>query len=257
MNKIFIFLIIPIIFFSCKTTSININESTKKIIYKSDASSDQTSDNVYEKIVFSKKNQEEINAELKELQVRQTSKYAMKIGDVYNIFVQADEKFNTSNAIVKSDGFMSIKILGEVDVEGHSLEEVKIILEKRLREYINISPKVSILPVKIKDSQVNILGEVNKPGIYNIEGTTKLLDVICAAGGVSVLQLQNEKIDIADLDSAYIVRNDKLLPVDFNELIIKGNPLHNIIVQDKDYIYIPSLSSKQVFILGEVGSPEQ
>jgi polysaccharide biosynthesis/export protein len=253
MKKFLIIFLIFSIFLNCKSTNTVINEN--KNIYKTDASSDASDDNGFEKIVFPKKNPKEIEEELKKLQIRQVGKYTIKIGDIYNIYVDADDRYSTLNAIVKLDGYISIKRVGEVFVEGSNLEEVKTIIENKLKEYINVAPKVSIIPVKIKDAQVNILGEINKPGSYAIEGNTRLLDVICAAGGISVLQLQNEKVEIADLDSAYIMRDNKVLPVNFFELIAKGNSLHNIIVQDKDYIYIPSLSSLQVFILGEVNNP--
>jgi polysaccharide biosynthesis/export protein len=250
--------VVIIFIFSCKSTSniieYNPTKNTKNI--NSDSSKDlNKTDIVYEKIKFPLKTQEEITEELKQLHIRQTQKYTIKIGDIYNIFVDADDGYTTLNAIVKSDGFMSIKRLGEVEIEGLTLEQAKNYIEKKISDYITIPPKVSVIPIKIKESQVNILGEVVRPGIYTIEGKTTLLDIISAAGGVSVLQLQNEKLEIADLDASYIVREDKILPVNFIELIIKANPLHNILLQDKDYIYIPSLSSKQVYIIGEVNKP--
>ena len=47
-----------------------------------------------------------------------------------------------------------------------------------------------------------------------------------------------------------------LLPVDFVEAIVKGNPLHNIPLMNGDAIHVPSLDNGKVAVLGEVGSPD-
>jgi len=242
--KVCFLLFLGLIFINCQSSDdvANINK-------------DNTSDAVVETIPIKIKTEAEINEELKKLHMRQKEKYLIKIGDVFDVYVDADPNFNTLGAIVKTDGKLSLKVLGEIEVEGLTIDEAKDTVEVALRRYIRIMPRLSLIPVKIKSAQVSLLGEVVKPGLYDINADMCVLDVISAAGGVAKLQLQNEQVDIADIDNAYIVRDNKILPVNFNELLIKGNQLHNILLKDKDYIYIPSLASKQVFVLGEVGAP--
>lgn len=243
--KIKMFLIFFIFIISCKTGNV--------IIFK--GKNPKPIDEVFNQIKADPKTKEEMKKELLSLHKMEDKKYVIHVGDIFNIYFDADENFNTLDAIVKSDGYISIKRLGEVRIAGLKINEAKTYIEKKMRNFIKISPKLSIIPVHIKESRINILGEVRNPGSYPIVGNMKILDIISLAGGIANLVLENERIENAELDLAYIYREDRILPVDFTELILKGNPLHNILVKDKDYIYIPSASSKQVYVLGEVNSP--
>jgi len=62
-------------------------------------------------------------------------------------------------------------------------------------------------------------------------------------------------VELADLAGSYVVRGNKILPVDFLELIRKGNMLHNIPLSNRDIIYIASSVSKEVYVIGEVHTP--
>ena len=269
-NHKFFFIIILLFFsllFGCKTLK---DSNVNNIDYDNTDDNikfDNTDDNIIQdkkddnedngpvKIVLPSKSEEEIKEELIKLNEKQSQKYTIKSGDIFNIYIDADPNFNTLNAIVKSDGYISIKRLGEIQIEGLTINQAKDKIDNELSKYIKIYPRLSLIPVKIKEASVNVLGEVKKPGVYSIEGSKRLLDVISEAGGLAVLELDTDKIEIADLESAYIVRDSKILPVDFIELIVKANFLHNILLKDKDYIYIPSYASKNVYILGEVNSP--
>jgi polysaccharide export outer membrane protein len=70
-----------------------------------------------------------------------------------------------------------------------------------------------------------------------------LLEAISAAGGVT---------SDAYLGGAYLVRDGKILLVNFFELIEKGNTEENIPLSSDDLIYIPNNKDQQVFVLGEV-----
>ena len=269
-----IFCIIILLFFSllfgCKTLkdssvnnknfdntddNINLDNTDDNIIRDKNSNTEDNEDDGPVKIVLPSKSEEEIREELIKLNEKQPQKYRIKSGDVFNVYIDADPNFNTLSAIVKSDGYISIKRLGEIQIEGLTINEAKEKIDNELSRYIKIYPRLSLIPVKIKEASVNVLGEVKKPGVYSIEGSKRLLDVISEAGGLAILELDTERVEIADLESAYIVRDNKILPVDFIELIVKANNLHNILLKDRDYIYIPSYTSKNVYILGEVNSP--
>jgi len=81
---------------------------------------------------------------------------------------------------------------------------------------------------------------------------TKLLDTIADAGGFSIGVFKDNSIELADLEHAFLRRGKKVLPINFMELVRKGNPLHNIPLMDKDYIYIPSALNTEIYMLGEV-----
>ena len=54
---------------------------------------------------------------------------------------------------------------------------------------------------------------------------------------------------------AFIVRDQKRLPVDFEQLFDHGDLTQNVLVEPGDYIYFPSGTINEVYLLGAVSSP--
>ena len=60
----------------------------------------------------------------------------------------------------------------------------------------------------------------------------------------------------ADLQASYVIRGKKLLPVSLYELLQRGDVRHDVLLQDRDFIYIPPASDQgRVYVLGEVDDP--
>jgi polysaccharide biosynthesis/export protein len=55
---------------------------------------------------------------------------------------------------------------------------------------------------------------------------------------------------------AYLARGGRILPVNFKRLIDQGDLDQNILVEDKDVIYVPSSKQSIVYVLGEVKNPK-
>lgn len=74
-------------------------------------------------------------------------------------------------------------------------------------------------------------------------------------GGLSEGLFHGDTVELADLENAYISRDGRLLPVNFQKALLRGDPLHNIPLKNGDYIYIPSVMNSTVALLGQVGKP--
>ncbi len=57
-----------------------------------------------------------------------------------------------------------------------------------------------------------------------------------------------------DLQHGFLLRQGKFLPVDFNKLIHDGDMSQNIYLEPDDFIFLPSASSSEVYVLGAVMS---
>ncbi len=103
-----------------------------------------------------------------------------------------------------------------------------------------------VIPLRIK--AVSIMGEVNTAGRLKVERRTTVLDALAQAGGV--------KRESAVLDMAYLARQGNILQINFKRLIDVGDLAQNILVEDRDIIYIPSSKQNVIYVLGEVRSPK-
>lgn len=195
-----------------------------------------------------------IQNELIALHQEKNRDYTIGAGDKFNVFVYGESELNIKGGIVKADGTLTLQLIGDVKVAGLSINEAMKEISNKLKKYI-INPIVTLIPYEFRSKSFTILGKVSQPGTYQIDSNTKALDTIAIAQGLSIGIFENNTIELADLEHAFIRRGNKVLPVNFIELVRKGNPLHNVPLMDKDYIYIPSALNTEVYILGEVNVP--
>lgn len=85
--------------------------------------------------------------------------------------------------LVKKDGTIEYPELGTVKVKGKSTQEVQNLLEEKLKPYL----KNPIVNVRVINYKFTVLGEVNRPGTYEIvEENYTLLQALGRAGGLTI-----------------------------------------------------------------------
>ena len=208
----------------------------------------------YEKIEINNADEKKIDNELNKLQTIVEEEYKISTGDQLDIYVYDNQDLNTKGVTVMPDGTISMELIGVVEVGEKTIPESQGIIEKRLRKYI-IKPIVTIVPNNIKSSTFTIVGAVINSGVYEIKSGYRITDAIGVAQGFKTGWRGGETIDIANLDHAFIVRNDKMLPVNFEDIFNNGNFMNNIPLMNEDYIYIPSSVNLNVYLMGEIVIP--
>ena len=188
---------------------------------------------------------------IKKLHQIETTEYKIASGDKFNIYVYNEKDLDTKEIIVKLDGTITCKLVGDIQVKNLSIPEATQRIEQQLTQYIHY-PKVSLIPYDMKSSSFTIMGKVTKPGFYYFDGSLKLADAIAKAEGLSVGVFDNNTIELADLEHSFVRRGNEILPIDFDLLLRKGDALMNIPLINGDYIFIPSAMNQEVYIIGEV-----
>ena len=200
-------------------------------------------------------NERDLTEQLKKLHAPDTAPYKITPGDQFDITVYEHPELTVRQIVVTPDGFVSAPLIGPVKIGGLSLVEATEALKKRISQYIR-KPLVSLIPIRINGYNFTIVGRVNVPGCYPISiGKTRLIDAVAMAKGLSEGLFHGDTVELADLENAYISRDGRLLPVNFQKALLRGDPLHNIPLKNGDYIYIPSVMNSTVALLGQVGKP--
>lgn len=91
---------------------------------------------------------------------------------------------------VSSRGFIIFPLLGEVEVAGLTVSEVGEKLTQLLEKDYLVNPQVSVFVEEY--SNVSILGEVEKPGSYPIQGSLTIVELISQAGGFTKIASPNK-----------------------------------------------------------------
>ncbi len=83
---------------------------------------------------------------------------------------------------VRSDGKISLPLVGEVQAAGLTPLALEKDIAERLKSFIS-EPEVTVMVQQINSQKFNILGQVARPGSYGIANSPTVLDAIALAGG--------------------------------------------------------------------------
>jgi polysaccharide export outer membrane protein len=135
---------------------------------------------------------------------------------------------------VRSDGRISLPLVGEVQAAGRTPLQLEEEIAKKLEKYIT-DPQVTVMVQEINSEKFNILGQVAKPGAYSLTRETTVLDAIASAGGFR---------DFAKQSAIYILRQrpdggESRIPFNYKEVIKGKNPGQNVRLEPRDTVVVP------------------
>jgi polysaccharide export outer membrane protein len=175
----------------------------------------------------------------------QEGDYRIAKEDELEISVYGDKDL-VKTQLVRPDGKIAFPLVGEVRAAGITSEELKATLMEGLAKYLR-NPRVTVLVTKYSSKPVYVLGEVKKPGFLSLSPKGTVLEAISRAEGLA---------DTADLQGAFLVRDEQIVTVNFESLFRHGDYSQNLALQPRDVIYIPSIAARKLYVLGEVKTPQ-
>ena len=116
--------------------------------------------------------------------------YRVGAEDVMLISVWKDEQL-TREVVVRPDGMFSFPLVGDIQAEERTVEEIRADLVKRLTKYVP-NPNVSVAVMKVLSYKIYVVGRVNKPGEYLIGHYTDVLQALSLAGGLTPFAAEND-----------------------------------------------------------------
>ncbi len=117
----------------------------------------------------------------------------------FNLFRGSENAANSEpiNYLIDNDGNIDYPILGKVKLLGLTVEEARILFKEKLAEYL----KDPIINIRILNYRVSVLGEVNRPGRYDISGERiTLLEAIALAGDLTIKGERENVLIIRDFN---------------------------------------------------------
>lgn len=158
--------------------------------------------------------------------------YRLGAEDTLLVSVWKDEQL-TREVIVRPDGMFSFPLVGDIQAEERTVEDIRSDLVKRLTKYIP-NPNVSVAVTKVISYKVYVIGRVNKPGEYVIGHYTDVLQALSLAGGLTPFAAENE------IKVMRRVRGEQYaIPFRYGD-VRKGRDLEqNILLQRGDVVMVP------------------
>ena len=129
-----------------------------------------------------------------------------------NMPTQNQTSISGPTYMVDTQGNIEFPVIGKVNTENKTTEELRDILKKEISKYV-VNPQVS---VKNTNYKITVLGEVNRPGTYNIpEAQTTLLEVMGLAGDLTIYGNRNDVLVIRNVDGVITKQRLDLTKADF------------------------------------------
>lgn len=151
-----------------------------------------------------------------------------------------------SGTTIRKDGHVYLPVIGAVPAAGLTVTDFENDLREQARQYV-IDPQVSVEILEHASQKFFVLGQVVTPGAFPVDGDTTLIEALSMAGGI---------YPHASLQTATVVREGRILPIDIAALVKHGDIRRNVYMRDGDVVFVPDGRNHRVFVLGEVQHPQ-
>jgi protein involved in polysaccharide export with SLBB domain len=172
-------------------------------------------------------------------------------GDAVNISVPGRPEYARNQVAVGPDGCLTYLQAQNLRAAGLSIDQLRSKLMMELRRY-HKNLIVVVTPMTFQSRKVYVLGKVVKTGAINLDRPMTVLETIAEAGGLETGLSQQNTVELADLGRSFLMRGKARVDVDMEALFYKGDMTQNVLVQPDDYLYFPSSSSNEIYVLGNV-----
>ncbi len=188
-----------------------------------------------------------------------SSEYVLGPGDQIVLHVTDVDEVTDKPIRIDPAGYIDLPMAGRVEAAGLSPAQLKAVLVTRFAQYVT-SPEISVNVAESASQPVSVVGEVNNPGVHQLGGSKRLLEVLSLSGGLKpdagpnvivtrdprwgVLQGSGVKV----LPSGYSTQTFSL-----DALMGSGAPENNIAIAPNDVVSVPR--AELVYVLGDVKKP--
>jgi polysaccharide export outer membrane protein len=140
---------------------------------------------------------------------------------------------------VQPDGLISIPLVQSIRAAGLTPAQLKIELEKRLKEYLEV-PTVTVIVDAIQSYRIYVIGKVQKPGVIISERPLTVLQALALAGGFQDYS-KKDQITIVRTISPQAGRGqqDIKYPFDYERVVEGPKQTQNIFLSSGDVVNVP------------------
>lgn len=157
----------------------------------------------------------------------------------FNLIRGAEEGGNLRaeqvNYLVDKNGEIDFPVIGKIKIEGLSPAETRELLRERLKDYL----KDPIINIRIRNFTVTILGAVNRPGTYPVNGEQiTIMEALGYAGDINIKGRRDNVMVIRDFDGTKVYNR-----INLNSKEALKSPVYYLTQNDVVYVE-PNKSGK-------------
>ena len=177
------------------------------------------------------------------------SDYQIGPGDVLKITIY-DHPDLLTVARVDNDGYILFPLAGRVQVGGLTTAGASQTIAAKLDGDYIVNPQASVFVEEFRSKKVFIIGEVVRPGLYELSGPTTLLELVSKAGGLTRGAGSNATIRRIVANGA---AGEKSIEVNIADLLQSGSESVDVALMDGDSVTVAKAAV--IYVTGQVNRP--
>ena len=171
--------------------------------------------------------------------------YPIGVGDNIVVSLWGGAEFQESY-IVARDGAIFPTSLGKINVQGLTFENVRNIVYARFKSVVPPGTNIAVSLGSPRSINVNVVGNVNGPGITTVSAFSNVFNVIARAGGVN---------QFGDLRNIQLKRAGRVIDeIDVYKYLTTGDFGKYTYLQNNDFVIVGSVQ-KKVLATGQFKRP--
>ncbi len=157
--------------------------------------------------------------------------------DVLEIVVWRNNDLSRE-VIVRPDGKISMPLIGDVQASGLTAEQLAERIAEGLKEFKE-TPTVSVSVKQVNSYTLYVLGEVARPGKFQLKSYTTVLQAIALAGGFGQFAARNKIQVIRNSANGDGIPHEIHIPVRYDDLLAGVGVPDNFILKSGDIVVVP------------------
>lgn len=158
--------------------------------------------------------------------------------DVLDIVVWKNEDLSQKGVVIRPDGKISMPLIGEVQASGRTANQLASQISSRLKDYKD-NPVVTVGVKEVNSYYVYVLGEVTKPGKYQLKSHATVLQAVAIASGFTNYAAKNKMKVIRHVQGEDGKTREIRIPARYDDLVSGTGEIGNFVLKTGDVVVVP------------------
>ena len=158
--------------------------------------------------------------------------------DVLDIVVWKNDDLSQKAVVVRPDGMISMPLIGEITAGGLTANQLASQIALRLKEFKE-RPAVTVSVKEVNSYYVYVLGEVGKPGKYQLKSHATVLQAVAVANGFTVYAARNKMKVLRQMQGEDGKTREIRIPARYDDLVSGSGEIGDFVLKTGDVIVVP------------------
>ena len=167
-------------------------------------------------------------------------RYRLTPSDVIELRFPYVSEFDQT-VTVQPDGYVSLRVIGDLRVQGRTLPELRALLSEAYAETLR-EPVVNIVLREFEKPYFIVAGEVARPGKYELRGATTLTQSLVLAGGQTHAAKHSQVVLFRRFSTEWV----EVKQVDVKSMYARRDLSEDPLLRPGDTVFVPTSALSKI-----------